>query len=73
MLNLKIQELVNRKPSKWGNVSIKTFENNIRLLTTAVKKQDELLDNIKHLCEKNNSEFAKSILQLIQNDENEIL
>lgn len=37
----KIQELLNRKPSKWGNVSIKTFQNDIRLLQQTVVLQDE--------------------------------
>lgn len=35
----KLQELVNRRPNKWGNVSIKEFERDIKMLQDAVKER----------------------------------
>ena len=33
----RLQEIVNRRPNKWGNVTIKEFERDIQLLQDAVK------------------------------------
>lgn len=44
--NSKIEELLNRKPKSWGNVSIKTFEQDIKLLTSYIKSQQELIKRL---------------------------
>lgn len=49
-MNKRVQELINRKPSRWGNVSIKAFQQDIRLLTTTVQKQQTVIDGIKNTC-----------------------
>lgn len=41
----KLEEILNRKPSKWGNLSTKTFEQDIALLIDTVKAQQALLKN----------------------------
>lgn len=74
-MNKRIQELINRKPTKWGNVSIKTFEQDIKLITYTVAKQRTLIDQIESICkeynqnltkQKNNDLLANKILHLIQ-------
>jgi|SRR5690625_4947971 len=45
----RLQELLKRKPSKWGNVSVKTFEQDIKLITSWVKEQQKLTN--KHAYE----------------------
>ena len=35
----KLKELVNRRPNKWGNVTIKEFERDIKMLQDAVKER----------------------------------
>lgn len=35
----RLQELVNRKPSKWGNVTVKEFNRDIQMLQNAVKER----------------------------------
>lgn len=42
----KIKELLNRKAKSWGNVSIKTFEKDIKTLTDYVKVQQELIKRL---------------------------
>lgn len=52
-MNKKLQELINRKPSKWGNVSVKTFEEDIRFLTSTIEKAESAkrksIEKIVHL------------------------
>ncbi|MGF7535237.1 hypothetical protein AAGG74_16405 [Bacillus mexicanus] len=42
----KIKELLNRNAKSWGNVSIKTFEQDIKTLTDYVRVQQELIKRI---------------------------
>lgn len=39
-MDKKLQELVNRRPNKWGNVTIKEFERDIQTLQDAVKAKE---------------------------------
>lgn len=40
----KLQELLNRKPGKWGNVSWRAFEQDIELLQTTITEQQTIID-----------------------------
>ena len=42
----RVQELLNRKPSRWGNVSVKTFNQDITLLTDTIKEQQKIIEQI---------------------------
>lgn len=37
----RIQELIRRRPSKWGNVTVKAFEQDMTLLQDTLKKELE--------------------------------
>src|SRR5690606_1577400 len=37
-----LQEILNRKPSKWGNLTVKEFERDIKLLQERVQELEEL-------------------------------
>ncbi|MGD7046988.1 hypothetical protein FZC83_01990 [Rossellomorea marisflavi] len=49
----RLRELTNRKPSRWGNLTIKEFESDIHYLQDKVKydipKYEELLDMIANM------------------------
>ena len=38
----QLQEILNRKPSKWGNLTVKEFERDIKLLQERVQELEEL-------------------------------
>lgn len=38
----RLQEILNRKPSKWGNLTVKEFERDIKLLQERVQELEEL-------------------------------
>lgn len=46
-LSPKVQELINRKPLRWANVNVKTFKEDIQLLTSTVETQHEQLETVK--------------------------
>lgn len=46
-LDRKIEELLNRKPNKWGNVPIKAFEQDIGLLQKVVMQQREQIHKLE--------------------------
>lgn len=71
----KIQELLNRKPRKWGNVSIKTFEQDMRLLQSTVKAYQESFKELEQLChdyrsghvgEMNDSFLVDEVLSILE-------
>jgi|SRR5690625_1897285 len=37
----RLQEILNRKPSKWGNLTVKEFERDIKLLQERVEELEE--------------------------------
>lgn len=37
----RLQEILNRKPSKWGNLTVKEFERDIKLLQERVQELEE--------------------------------
>lgn len=49
-MSRRVQELLNRKPSRWLKVSMKTFEQDITLLQETVKEQQKMLNEINQLC-----------------------
>ena len=57
-MNERVKELLNRKPNKWGNVDIKTFEQDIKLLQETIVSQQEKIDIISDIRNK-----IKEILQ----------
>ena len=53
----RLQEILNRKPSKWGNLTVKEFERDIKLLQERVQELEEVLLELV----KQNEELRKSI------------
>lgn len=57
-MNERVKELLNRKPNKWGNVDIKTFEQDIQLLQETIIKQQDTIDFVLEIRDK-----LKEVLQ----------
>lgn len=64
MNNNQIQELLNRKPSRWGNLSIKTFEQDIKLLQNEVKLLQDKLEYTTWLYEEE-KEWGNDLVEII--------
>lgn len=43
----RLQEILNRKPSKWGNLTVKEFERDIKLLQECVEELEQKNDRLK--------------------------
>ena len=43
----RLQEILNRKPSKWGNLTVKEFERDIKLLQERVQELEQKNDKLK--------------------------
>lgn len=59
----RLPELLNRKPARWGNVSVNCFKQDIQLLTDTIQLQNQVIQEILKLCE--NEEYA--ILHIAKN------
>src|SRR5690625_4100621 len=42
----RLQEILNRKPSKWGNLTVKEFERDIKLLQERVEELERELEAV---------------------------
>lgn len=47
----RLQEIINRRPSRWGNLSIKEFERDIRILQRQAEERRVLEEKIKKIKE----------------------
>lgn len=45
-LDRKVEELLNRKPLKWGNVPVKTFNQDIELMQTIIIQQQSEIERL---------------------------
>ena len=43
----RLREILNRKPSKWGNLTVKEFERDIKLLQERVQELEQKNDRLK--------------------------
>lgn len=70
----RLQEILNRKPSKWGNLTVKEFEGDIKLLQERVEELEKqshgielnlLNDEVVRL-EKQNQCYKQALEQITQ-------
>lgn len=47
----RIQELLRRKPNRWGNLSVKAFEQDMKLLQEALKKEMKKTESYEQIME----------------------
>lgn len=78
----KLQELLNRRPKRWGNVSVKTFEQDIARLQEAVKNYQSIIHELKELAtdyrngvvgEMTDSFLVDEMIEIIEVHEKEIM
>src|SRR5690606_14610370 len=53
----RLQEILNRKPQKWGNLTVKEFERDIKLLQERVQELEELTHKQGKVIIKQNDEL----------------
>ncbi|NRD81161.1 hypothetical protein HPT25_28115 [Bacillus sp. BRMEA1] len=61
----RLKELINRKPSRWGNLTIKVFERDLKILQEACNDLIAREEYVKHL-QTENEELKEKAKQLEQ-------
>lgn len=57
-ISYRVQELINRKPSKWGKVTVKTFEQDITIFKETIISQQAVLDEIKKVSQEYKNRYV---------------
>ena len=67
----KLQHILNRRPSRWRNVTIKEFERDIKLLTKTVKELSEEVEYWKGQTDKHLSFYINQTLKQHEEGKND--
>lgn len=60
--NKHLQELINRKPNKWGNITIKEFERDINILQNTILELQEELEKQKFKTQTYVNKWVESLI-----------
>lgn len=59
----RLQEILNRKPSKWGNLTVKEFEREIKLLQERVEELEKENRLLRFIAEENKIAYEQRAKQ----------